>query len=142
MNLFDHALDALLRRSQCQAGLARCSRVHSSEREAQEVELAFRDRADLCLVLVHCQLQLTHDFAQAMQRRFGVAPPAQDHEVIGIGDKASAKTLLKAELLPPQHEPAHVKVRQPWGAHLCLFYETKQDLLEMVVPYLKAGFES
>jgi hypothetical protein len=46
--------------------------------EAQEVELAFRDLADLCLVLVHCQLQLTHDFAQAMQRRFGVAPPAQD----------------------------------------------------------------
>src|SRR6266446_6530562 len=42
----------------------------------------------------------------------GVAPPAQDHEVIGIGDKASAKTRLKAELLPPQHEPAHVKVRQ------------------------------
>jgi hypothetical protein len=31
---------------------------------------------------------------------------------------------------------------RPWGAHLCLFYETKQDLLEMVVPYLKAGFES
>ena len=26
-------------------------------------------------------------------------PPAQDHEVIGIGDKASAKTLLKAELM-------------------------------------------
>src|SRR5258707_14945409 len=108
MNLFDHALDALLCRSQSQAGLARCSRVHSSEREAQEVELAFRDLADLCLVLVHCQLQLTHDFAQAMQRRFGVAPPAQDHEVIGIGDKASAKTLLKTELLPPQHKPAHV----------------------------------
>ena len=38
-----------------------------------KVELAFRDLADLCLVLVHCQLQLTHDFAQAMQRRFGVA---------------------------------------------------------------------
>ena len=28
-----------------------------------------------------------------------------------------------------------------WGAHLCLFYETKEDLLEKVVPYLKAGFE-
>ena len=38
-------------------------------------------------------------FAQAMQRRVGVAPPAQDHEVIGIGDKASAETSLKAELL-------------------------------------------
>ena len=33
--------------------------------------------------------------------------PAQDHEVIGIGDKASAETSFKAELLPPQHEPAH-----------------------------------
>ena len=29
-----------------------------------------------------------------------------------------------------------------WGAHLCLFYDTKEDLLEMVVPYFKAGFES
>src|SRR5438309_10946430 len=28
---------------------------------------------------------------------------------------------------------------RPWGSHLCLFYETKEDLLEMVVPYLKAG---
>ena len=64
------------------------------------------------LSLVHCQLQLTHDFAQAMQRRGGVAPPAQDHEVIGIGDKASAETSLKAEVLPPQHKPAHVDVRQ------------------------------
>jgi C4-dicarboxylate-specific signal transduction histidine kinase len=31
---------------------------------------------------------------------------------------------------------------RPWGAHLCLFYETKEDLLEIVAPYLKAGFES
>src|SRR5690349_24501961 len=29
-----------------------------------------------------------------------------------IGDEASAETLLKAELLPPQHKPAHVQVRQ------------------------------
>src|SRR5882762_7517361 len=31
---------------------------------------------------------------------------------------------------------------RPWGTHLCLFYETKEDLLEIVVPYLKDGFES
>ena len=31
---------------------------------------------------------------------------------------------------------------RPWGTHLCLFYATKEDLLEIVVPYLKAGFES
>jgi hypothetical protein len=52
-----------------------------SEREAQEVELSFRDRADPCLVLVHRQLQFAHDLAQVVQRRVGVAPPAQDHEV-------------------------------------------------------------
>jgi DNA-binding CsgD family transcriptional regulator len=30
----------------------------------------------------------------------------------------------------------------PWGAHLCLFYETKEDLLDTVVAYLKAGLEN
>jgi DNA-binding NarL/FixJ family response regulator len=30
----------------------------------------------------------------------------------------------------------------PWGTHLCCFYETKQDLLEALVPYFKAGLES
>src|SRR6201981_317520 len=29
-------------------------------------------------------------------------------------NEASAETSLKAELLPPQHEPAHVDVRQQW----------------------------
>jgi MEDS: MEthanogen/methylotroph, DcmR Sensory domain len=30
----------------------------------------------------------------------------------------------------------------PWGTHLCLFYETKQDLLDTVVPYFRAGLEN
>lgn len=30
----------------------------------------------------------------------------------------------------------------PWGTHLCAFYETEDDLLEIAVPYLRAGFES
>ena len=29
----------------------------------------------------------------------------------------------------------------PWGTHLCHFYETPQDLLDTVVPYVKAGLE-
>jgi signal transduction histidine kinase len=29
----------------------------------------------------------------------------------------------------------------PWGTHICLFYETKQDLLDTVVPYCKTGLE-
>src|SRR6266849_1242025 len=30
----------------------------------------------------------------------------------------------------------------PWGTHFFMFYETKQDLLETLVPYFKAGLES
>ncbi|HTD93312.1 MAG TPA: PAS domain S-box protein [Chitinophagaceae bacterium] len=30
----------------------------------------------------------------------------------------------------------------PWGSHFCNFYETKQDLLDMLVPYFKAGLEN
>ena len=44
----------------------------------------------------------------------GVALPAQDHEIISVGDEASAEAALKPELLPPQHEPAHVEVREQW----------------------------
>lgn len=29
-----------------------------------------------------------------------------------------------------------------WGTHLCQFYETKNDPLEVLVPYFKAGLES
>jgi len=30
----------------------------------------------------------------------------------------------------------------PWGTHFCTFYETKQDLLDILVPFFKAGLES
>jgi hypothetical protein len=30
----------------------------------------------------------------------------------------------------------------PWGTHFCHFYETKQDLLDTLVPYFKTGLES
>jgi PAS domain S-box-containing protein len=29
-----------------------------------------------------------------------------------------------------------------WGSHFCQFYETKKDLLELLVPYFKAGLEN
>jgi len=31
--------------------------------------------------------------------------------------------------------------RVPWGSHFCIFYETKQDLLDILVPYFRAGVE-
>jgi C4-dicarboxylate-specific signal transduction histidine kinase len=29
----------------------------------------------------------------------------------------------------------------PWGLHICLFYESKQDALDTVIPFFKAGLE-
>ena len=30
----------------------------------------------------------------------------------------------------------------PWGTHLCQFYQTKKDLIDILVPYFKAGLEN
>jgi two-component system cell cycle sensor histidine kinase/response regulator CckA len=30
----------------------------------------------------------------------------------------------------------------PWGTHFCQFYQTKQDLIEILVPYFKTGLEN
>ena len=30
----------------------------------------------------------------------------------------------------------------PWGSHFCSFYQTKQDLLDMLIPFIRAGLES
>ena len=30
----------------------------------------------------------------------------------------------------------------PWGSHVCMFYELKEDLLDTVGPYFKAGLKS
>ena len=32
--------------------------------------------------------------------------------------------------------------RVPWGTHFCQFYQTQKDLLDILVPYFKAGLES
>jgi len=30
----------------------------------------------------------------------------------------------------------------PWGTHFCQFYETKEDLIDILAPYFKAGLEN
>src|SRR5947207_5270312 len=30
----------------------------------------------------------------------------------------------------------------PWGTHLCHFYETKEDLLDILIPYFNTGLEN
>jgi len=29
----------------------------------------------------------------------------------------------------------------PWGSHFCQFYQTKEDLLDVLIPYFRAGLE-
>src|SRR3982074_2712049 len=112
MDLLNHALDALLRWPVSQARLTGSRCVSPPERLAQEVEPSCRDLADSCLLLVDRELQLAHDLAQLLQRLVGFTLLAQDHEIIGVGHDTTAEALLKSELLPSQHEPAHVYIRQ------------------------------
>ena len=30
----------------------------------------------------------------------------------------------------------------PWGSHFCQFYKTQQDMIDIVVPYFRAGLEN
>ena len=30
----------------------------------------------------------------------------------------------------------------PWGTHFCQFYQTKEDLVDILVPYFKTGLEN
>ena len=30
----------------------------------------------------------------------------------------------------------------PWGTHFCQFYQTKENLIDILVPYFKAGLEN
>jgi len=46
----------------------------------------------------------------------------------------SAKAMRKTGL--------EVLGERPWGTHFCVFYETDEDLIEMLTPYFKAGIEN
>jgi hypothetical protein len=35
--------------------------------------------------------------------------------------------------------PSDLIATIPWGAHCCHFYKTQKDLLDMLVPYMRAG---
>jgi len=36
----------------------------------------------------------------------------------------------------------HIMGDVPWGTHFCQFYKTKEDLIDILVPYFKAGLEN
>jgi len=42
----------------------------------------------------------------------------------------------------PRNTGLSVLGNMPWGTHMCLFYETKNDLIEVLVPYFQVGLEA
>ena len=60
-------------------------------------------------------------------------PPERPHE--GGSSDLSGRTPLR---------PTGIRVMgdMPWGSHICLFYETKADLLDANAVYIKAGLDS
>src|ERR1700674_553682 len=42
----------------------------------------------------------------------------------------------------PRNTGLSVLGNMPWGTHMCLFYETKDDLLDVLVPYFHAGLQA
>jgi PAS domain S-box-containing protein len=47
-------------------------------------------------------------------------------------------------LNPPELRKSGIEILGdfPWGTHFCQFYETKEDLADILVPYFKAGLEN
>ena len=56
-------------------------------------------------------LQLRHHYPRRGQSFFRSAPTT-DHEVIGIVDDVCSKTLFVPQLLPSEHEPAHIEITE------------------------------
>src|SRR3974390_3893553 len=56
------------------------------------------------------------------------------------GNPAYARTPLVPNGLRPTRISAVGDI--PWGTHLCQFYQDKQDLIDILVPYFRAGLEN
>jgi hypothetical protein len=46
--------------------------------------------------------------------------------------------------MTPTYRKTGVRVmgEMPWGIHICIFYASKEDLLDTLVPYFKAGLDN
>src|SRR5258706_6322878 len=67
--------------------------------------------------------------------------PGDRGNSFGLQKETSRRTI---NLMPTELRQSGIEAlgEMPWGTHFCHFYETKQDLLDILVPYFKAGLES
>jgi PAS domain S-box-containing protein len=66
-----------------------------------------------------------------------------------VGSAESARPTSRAHrtearTMPPELRSTGISVvgDVPWGTHFCTFYETTQDLLDILVPFFKTGLEN
>src|SRR4029450_7252657 len=101
----------IIRRTSAQIGPPRLWRIATSKRITQKIEFLFRHPADPRLRLVYRQLQPVHDVPHRRKYIF-CTPATADHQVISIIDDIRTETLLVSQLLPAEHEPAHVQIAE------------------------------
>jgi DNA-binding CsgD family transcriptional regulator len=70
-----------------------------------------------------------------------VPPPANRRRKASSGP-SKAPVEGPAEDSELRHTGIHYMGDMPWGTHVCLFYETPQDLLDTAVCYFEAGLKS
>ena len=95
--------------------------------------------------------------AEAEKRQRTAAPPVPDarpapqavahHEMPASAPAASRVGAPETlELSPEASQSRDSGIAAagaiPWGTHFCLFYQTKQDLIDILVPYFRAGLEA
>jgi DNA-binding CsgD family transcriptional regulator len=71
-----------------------------------------------------------------------------DNAILSQGRKVPSPRRAGAEFVEHSPDPAlrktgiHVMGDMPWGAHICVFFETKADLLNIAATYFAAGLAS
>ena len=85
--------------------------------------------------------------AEVRQLRERIAKLEQGRQpeagLVGEGDLQSlARIRVPAQESSARHTGITVIGDVPWGTHFCQFYQDKQDLIDLLVPYFKAGLEN
>jgi two-component system cell cycle sensor histidine kinase/response regulator CckA len=85
--------------------------------------------------------------AEVRQLRERIAKLEQERQpearLMGEGNPQSlAGIRVAAQEADARHTGITVIGDVPWGTHFCQFYQDKQDLIDILVPYFKAGLEN
>src|SRR4051812_18001872 len=90
------------------------------------------------------QLALEAEVRRLRERIADLEQGGQPEE--GLAGEGNLQSLAPTGVLlegnPARHSGITVIGDVPWGTHFCEFYHDRQDLIDISVPYLKAGLEN